>query len=163
MHPERLREPRRLGPDLAQPDDEQRAVAQLADGVLLGRPVALALVGEQGREVLGEGEQAEDRELGQRTGVDAGGGGDRDALRVLGCDLQRLAELLAGAGVAGLHPLEAGRPPQQVDEAVARAVRDTQATSARASASAQRGSSKGTPPSPLPSLLQRSVGSSSGR
>ena len=31
-HPERLREPRRLGPDLAEADDQQRAVAQLADG-----------------------------------------------------------------------------------------------------------------------------------
>ena len=162
-HAERLREPGRLAPDLAEADDQQRAVAQLAHGPLPRRPVARALVGEQRREALGEGEQAEQRELGQRAGVDAGGARDRDAARVVGRELQRLAELLAGAGVAGLDPLEPRRPPHQVDEPLAGAPGDAEATSARSSASAQRGSSSATPPSPTVSPLQRAVGSSSGR
>ena len=37
---------------------------------------------------------------------------------------QRRAELLAGAGVAGLHPLEPRRAADEVDQPLARAARD---------------------------------------
>ena len=123
-HAERLREPRGLGPDLAEADDQQRAVAQLADGLLARRPVALALVGEQLRQVLGEREQPEQRELRQRPGVHAARRRHDHVLELAGGEAQRVAQLLAGAGVAGLHPAQRGRAADDVDEPVGPAARD---------------------------------------
>ena len=123
-HAERLREPRGLGPDLAEADDQQRAVAQLADGLLARRPVALALVGEQLRQVLGEREQPEQRELRQRPGVHAARRRHDHVLELAGGEAQRVAQLLAGAGVAGLHPAQRGRAADDVDEPLGAAARD---------------------------------------
>ena len=65
-HPERLGEPRDLGPDRPGADDQQRLPAQLAARLLLGRPVAPRLVALHPRQALGEGQQPHERELGQR-------------------------------------------------------------------------------------------------
>ena len=126
VHAERARQPRGLGPDRADADEQQRLAAQLADRVLTGGPVALALVALQLRQLLGEREQAEDGELGERPGVDAGGRRDGDAVERVGRERERGAELLAGAGVAGLDPLQARRAPGEVDEPLAGAAGDAE-------------------------------------
>ena len=46
-------------------------------------PVKVMLVGEQPGEVLGEREQTEQGEFGQRPGVDAGGAGHGDTAQIL--------------------------------------------------------------------------------
>ena len=124
VHAERARQPRGLGPDRADADEQQRLAAQLADRVLACRPVAVALVALQLRQLLGEREQAEDGELGERPGVDAGGRRDRDAVELLGRERERGAELLAGAGVAGLDPAQVRRAADEVDEPLAGAAGD---------------------------------------
>ena len=124
VHAERAGQPRGLGADRADADEQQRLAAQLADRVLAGRPVARALVALEQRQLLGEREQAEDGELGERPGVDAGGRRDGDAVELVGGERQRGAELLAGAGVAGLDPLQARRAADEVDEPLAGAAGD---------------------------------------
>jgi hypothetical protein len=70
---------------------------------------------------------------------------------------------LAGAGVAGLDPLEPRRAADEVDQLLAELPGIPNTTSARSTASCQRSSSSGTPPSPLMSPTHFRVGSSSGR
>jgi hypothetical protein len=115
-HAERARQSRGLGADGADAHEQQRLAAQLADRSLTVGPVVGALVALMPGQVLGEREHAEDRELGERAGVDAGGSRDLDPRGVLGGELQRGAELLARARVAGLHPLQVRRAADQVDQ-----------------------------------------------
>ena len=103
VHPERAREAGDLAPDAADAEDEQRTVAQLVHHVAL--PAPLVLVAEQARQALREREQAEERELGERRRVDAGGRRDRHALELVRRELCG-GDLLAGAGPDAVDPAD---------------------------------------------------------
>jgi hypothetical protein len=66
-HAECLGQPGDLDPDRPRADDEQRLAAQLAVCLLVGRPVPAGLVALHPAQLLGEREQAEHRELGERV------------------------------------------------------------------------------------------------
>ena len=70
VHPECLGKAGDLAADRTEADDEHDGAAQLVDGVVV--PVPVALVGEQARQALREGEDAEDAPFGERRRVHAG-------------------------------------------------------------------------------------------
>jgi hypothetical protein len=90
--------------DPAETDDQDGHLRDLAH-LPAAAPVPVTLLSEQPREILRAGEQPEDRELGQRSAVDAGRRGEEDSAQL------RLAQsggfhLPAAAGRHRLHPTE---------------------------------------------------------
>ena len=158
VHAERAGQPRGLGADGADADQQQRLAAQLADR-LSGPPAS-------GARAVSAGCCGRSLANASRPKIANSASGPawtpEEVVTVMPVqlaglgELQRGAELLAGAGVAGLHPA-ASRGARR-----ARSTRPSpelpgipNTTSARSSACFQRGSSSGTPPSPLVSPTQR--------
>ena len=148
--PNALREPRGLGADLAEADDQQRAVAQLADGLLARRPVALALVGEQRRQVLGEREQPEQRELRQRPGVHAASTSSPTTVELAGRRARSASPSCWPApALRACTQRERGRAADERRRGPRPSRPGCRTPPPRArSGSSQRGSSSATPPSP---------------
>ena len=90
--------------DAAEPDDQDGHLRNLAHLPTAG-PAAVALLGEQPRQILRAGQHAEDGELGQRSAVHAGRGGEDDPAQLLLAQSGGL-HLAAAAGRHGVHPAE---------------------------------------------------------
>ena len=99
---------RDLAADRAEPDQHQARARHLAIGVAL--PLMGLLHRQQPRHLAKEVEQPEDGELGQRAGMDAGGGGEGDVR----LDQPGVGEELADAGAGALHPAQPRRVLRQV-------------------------------------------------
>ena len=100
-------DPCRLESDLAQPGDHQGGAVDQPGGRPQLGPEPGGLVLGQFRAALEAVEDAEGGELGERQGVDTGGGGDLELLQRRGVQPRGL-DGTAGPGRHGVDPLEAG-------------------------------------------------------
>ena len=90
--------------DAAEPDHEHAAAGDERHRSARA-PDVRALVGEQARQLLGAGEHAEHGELGERLGVHARRGRERDAREVGGIE-PGLPDLGTAAGRGRVHPAQ---------------------------------------------------------
>jgi hypothetical protein len=78
-------------------------------------PALFLFVAEQPRQTLGEGQEAEEAELGQGTGVDPARGGDDHPVELFWREARR-PHLLPRTCARSLDPLDLRRPPNDFSE-----------------------------------------------